>query len=64
MTLSVAILISLAVSLTTTPMMCALLLPRAPRGQHGGFHSLTERFFAAMLRRCTARSLGRSTIRG
>ncbi len=51
MTLSVAILISLAVSLSTTPMMCALLLRRTPRGQEGRFHRLTERFFAAMLRR-------------
>jgi multidrug efflux pump len=51
MTLSVAIMISLAVSLSTTPMMCALLLKRTPHGQHGGFHRLTERFFAAMLRR-------------
>jgi multidrug efflux pump len=50
MTLSVAIMISLAVSLTTTPMMCALLLKRTPHGQHGRFHRATERFFAAMLR--------------
>ena len=32
MTLSVAILISLVVSLTTTPMMCSRLLTHAPRG--------------------------------
>jgi multidrug efflux pump len=50
MTLSVAILISLAVSLTTTPMMCALLLRRTPRARQGGFHRVTERIFAAMLR--------------
>ena len=50
MTLSVAILISLAVSLTTTPMMCALLLRRTPHAREGGFHRATERFFAAMLR--------------
>jgi multidrug efflux pump len=50
MTLSVAILISLAVSLTTTPMMCALLLRRTPRARQGGFHRFTERIFAAMLR--------------
>jgi multidrug efflux pump len=30
MTLSIAVLISLLISLTTTPMMCALLLPAAP----------------------------------
>jgi multidrug efflux pump len=50
MTLSVAILISLAVSLTTTPMMCALLLRRTPRARQGAFHRVTERIFAAMLR--------------
>ena len=32
-TLSVAILISLVISLTTTPMMCARLLGRDPRAQ-------------------------------
>ena len=31
LTLSVAVMISLVVSLTTTPMMCALILPRGPR---------------------------------
>ncbi len=51
MTLSVAIMISLAVSLTTTPMMCALLLKRTPHGEHGWFHRVSERFFAGMLRR-------------
>ena len=30
-TLTLAILVSLAISLTTTPMMCALFLPRVPR---------------------------------
>jgi multidrug efflux pump len=50
MTLSVAILISLAVSLSTTPMMCALLLKRTPHGHQGGLHRVTERVFAAMLR--------------
>jgi multidrug efflux pump len=51
MTLSVAIMISLAISLTTTPMMCALLLRRTPRGEHGRFHRATEWVFEAMLRR-------------
>jgi multidrug efflux pump len=51
MTLSVAILISLAISLTTTPMMCALLLKRTPHGEHGRFHRATEWVFDAMLRR-------------
>jgi multidrug efflux pump len=51
MTLSVAIMISLGISLATTPMMCALLLRRAPHGEHGHFHRMTERVFTAMLRR-------------
>ncbi len=51
MTLSVAIMISLAISLTTTPMMCALLLKRTPHGHQGRFHRVTERVFDAMLRR-------------
>ena len=50
MTLSVAIMISLAISLTTTPMMCALLLKRTPHGHQGRFHRVTERVFNAMLR--------------
>ncbi len=49
-TLSVAILISLAVSLTTTPMMCALLLkPRSLRS-HGRWYVASERVFAWTLR--------------
>ena len=49
-TLSVAILISLAMSLTTTPMMCARLL-RPHRGSGDGRLSrMAERFFAGMLR--------------
>jgi multidrug efflux pump len=50
MVLSISIMISLAVSLTTTPMMCALLLRKTPRGQEGRFHRATERVFAYMLR--------------
>ena len=50
MTLSVAIMISLAVSLTTTPMMCALLLRRTPHGEQSRFHRATERVFDFMLR--------------
>ncbi|MBI3706971.1 MAG: efflux RND transporter permease subunit [Proteobacteria bacterium] len=50
MTLSVAIMVSLAVSLTTTPMMCAYLLPRRSRQDHGSVFRATERLFNAMLR--------------
>src|SRR5262249_9469359 len=50
MTLSVAIVVSLAVSLATTPMMCALLLKRTRHDRQGRFHRITERVFDAMLR--------------
>ena len=49
-TLSVAILVSLAVSLATTPMMCALLLKREAHGRRNYFHRATEWGFDAMLR--------------
>jgi multidrug efflux pump len=49
-TLSAAIMVSLAVSLATTPMMCALLLGRPEREHHGRFHRASERFFAFTLR--------------
>ena len=48
LTLSVAVLISMVVSLTTTPMMCALILPRGPV-EHGRLYRATERVFDAML---------------
>ena len=49
MTVTIAIVISLVVSLTTTPMMCAVLL-RANRGQsHGRVYHVSERIFDAML---------------
>ena len=49
MTISIAILISLAISLATTPMMCAVLL-RSETGQgHGRLYRASERFFEAML---------------
>ena len=47
-TLSVAILVSLVISLTTTPMMCALLL-RKPDPQHGRAYMAVERCFQALL---------------
>ena len=56
LTLSVAILVSLVVSLTTTPMMCAVLLGRGSE-QHGRLYRLSERAFDAMLR-AYERSLG------
>jgi len=49
-TLSVAILVSLAVSLATTPMLCALLLKRTEKGEVGRFHRSSEWVFDAMLR--------------
>jgi multidrug efflux pump len=45
-TLSTAILVSLVISLTTTPMMCALLLRHKPRSKTPGpISRLAERFF-------------------
>jgi multidrug efflux pump len=49
-TLSVAILVSLAVSLATTPMMCATLLRTPARERHGRLYRASERMFAAALR--------------
>ncbi len=49
MTISIAIMISLAISLATTPMMCAVLL-RGHSGQgHGRLYQASERFFDVML---------------
>src|ERR1700755_1325307 len=48
MVISISILISLVVSLTTTPMMCAVLL-RHETGEHGRLYRISERFFEAML---------------
>jgi len=44
-TLAIAILISLVISLTTTPMMCARLLGRDPARRPGGWSESFERFF-------------------
>ncbi|MBV9017724.1 MAG: efflux RND transporter permease subunit [Alphaproteobacteria bacterium] len=50
MTLSVAILISLVVSLTTTPMMCAYIATHTVRQNRSRWYLLSERAFDAMLR--------------
>ncbi len=49
-TLSVAILVSLVVSLTTTPMMCARLLKHRAEEKQGRLYRTSERVFSAMLR--------------
>ena len=49
MTLSAAILISLVVSLTTTPMLCATLLGRQTETPRGRVYRWSERFFDGML---------------
>ncbi len=56
-TLSVAILVSLAVSLTTTPMMCSRLLRSHNEERHGFFYRLSEAGFNGILR-VYERSLG------
>ncbi len=49
MTITIAIAISLVVSLTTTPMMCAVLLRRNRGEAHGRIYQISERIFEAML---------------
>src|SRR5580693_735700 len=49
MTISIAIMISLAVSLATTPMMCAVMLRGETGEGHGRLYRLSERFFDKML---------------
>ncbi len=48
-TLSTAILVSMLLSLTTTPMMCAYLLKPHNGEKHGALYRATERFFDGML---------------
>ncbi|HTV59101.1 MAG TPA: multidrug efflux RND transporter permease subunit [Verrucomicrobiae bacterium] len=48
-TLSVAILVSLVVSLTTTPMMCSRLLKSSREVKHGRAYRASEKAFSALL---------------
>jgi multidrug efflux pump len=48
-TLSVAILVSLGISLTTTPMMCSRLLKHKREDEHGRVFQATERAFNSIL---------------
>ena len=50
-TLSAAILISLVLCLTVTPMMCARLLKQAPTRKPGKLYETSERMFNSVLRR-------------
>ena len=49
MTISIAIVISLAISLATTPMMCAVLLRGTTGKPHGRIYRASEHLFDAML---------------
>ncbi|HEY6464456.1 MAG TPA: efflux RND transporter permease subunit, partial [Candidatus Acidoferrales bacterium] len=49
-TLSAAILVSMCISLTATPMMCSLLLRRESEQKHGWFYRGSERVFNWMLK--------------
>jgi multidrug efflux pump len=48
-TLSTAIIVSMLISLTTTPMMCAHLLKAHDGEKHGAIYNAMERFFDGML---------------
>jgi multidrug efflux pump len=48
-TLSTAIVVSMVVSLTTTPTMCAHLLKEEKEQKHGRIYQASEKFFAWML---------------
>jgi multidrug efflux pump len=49
MTLSIAIVVSLAISLTMTPMMCAYLVRYRPESERGRLFQWSERAFDALL---------------
>jgi len=48
-TLSTAIIISMVISLTTTPMMCAYILKEHKTEKHGALYRNSERFFEGIL---------------
>jgi multidrug efflux pump len=48
-TLSTAIIVSMVISLSTTPMMCAYLLRDERKKKHGRVYMVMERFFDGML---------------
>jgi multidrug efflux pump len=48
-TLSTAILVSMIIALTTTPMMCAYLLRDERHAKHGRIYNASEKFFDGML---------------
>jgi len=50
-TLSTAILVSLVISLTATPMMCSLLLRHQKEKKHGRLYQISENGFAWLLER-------------
>jgi hydrophobe/amphiphile efflux-1 (HAE1) family protein len=56
-TLSASILVSMVLSLTTTPMMCAALLKSGKNGSHGRIYKLSEDVFNGM-RRLYEKTLG------
>src|SRR6202041_1338820 len=48
-TLSTAVAVSMVISLTTTPTMCAHLMKEHKGEKHGKLYEWSERFFAGML---------------